>query len=434
MVTFSSELLSKINLSCNIMDITACLFIMLLLITAAVQKWNMNIQHFLSGLILLINGISCYVLVRALEFAHKTYGDPAVILDGSPGSADTFIRIIGFVFIFLSITQFFLQALSVKEPFEKRCPGKHHGAVLRTLIIAAGIEIYLVTDREEVLTAIIMAHLIVGLYSTLKNEAFVFRRTPVIISVIISALACVLAIVVPEMKYTGLALTIMYVILYIEFHTYIEAQLSISEAELAESHIRLMNEQISSHFTFNTLKVIEDLCRTDPIKAGQMINGFSKYLRSNLENITVAGMIPFEDELEHTMLYIGLEQLEGSASFDVRYDIRVTDFKVPPLVLEPLAENAIKHGVKRCGADTVTISTYVKDGRVMISVSDNGNVSKRIEPGIGSRRRSIAIENIRSRLALQCEGALDVVYSEHGAAATISIPCTDTGIYKKTKA
>ena len=432
MTLFSSGFLSGIEHTCNVMDMTACLFIMLIMITAAVQKWNESIHHFLCGLILLLNGISCHVLVRALEFAHRTNGGLAV--STASGNADTLIRAISFIFIFFSIDQFFLQAVSVREPYERKHLDRHRAAILKTLVIIAGIVIYLITDQENVLTVIGVIYLLAGLCFTLKNEDFVFRRAPMIVSVLFSVLAGVLSLVVPPMRATGIALTIMYILLYIEFHTYIETQLSAREKELAESRIRLMNEQISSHFTFNSLKAIEDLCRTDPDKASQMINVFSKYLRSNLENITSAGMIPFEDELEHTKLYIGLEQLEGASSFDVRYDIRVAEFKVPPLVLEPLAENAIKHGVKQCGADTITISTCVKDGNVMISVSDNGKASMRADPVIGNRRRSIALENIRSRLALQCEGALDVVYTEHGATATISIPCTDTGIYKKTKA
>ena len=432
MVTLSSEFIFRIEHTCNVMDVTACLFIMLNMITDACQKWNRNIHHFLSGLILLLNGISCHVLVRALEFANRTDGGSAVSM--ASGNADTFIKVISFIFIFFSIDQFFLQAVSVREPYERKRSDRHRAAAFKTAMVVAGIVIYLTTDREEALTVIGLIYLLAGLYSTLKNEAFVFRRAPMIISVLLSVLAGVLSLAVPSMRTTGIALTIMYVLLYIEFHTYIETQLSARETELAESRIRLMNEQISSHFVFNSLKAIEDMCRTDSVKAGQTINVFSKYLRSNLENITAMGMIPFEDELEHTKQYIRLEQLEGSASFDVHYDIQVSDFKVPPLVLEPLAENAIKHGVKQYGADTITISTYVEDGSVKISVIDNGNVGTRANPAIGNRRKSIALENIRSRLALQCEGRLDIEYTEHGTVSTISIPCTDAGIYKKTKA
>ena len=353
----------------------------------------------------------------------------------APGNSDTLIRVICFIFVVFSIDQFFLQALSVSEPFENRYPHRFRDTVLKTAIVAAGIAAYLVTDREEVPTAIMLAYLIAGLYSVIRTEDLALRRAPVIIAVLFPVFACMLALAVPAARFTGLALAIMYLVLYIEFHTYVETQLTAREAQLAESRIRLMNEQITSHFAFNSLKVIEDMCSTDPVKAGQAIDAFARYLRSDLENITAPGMIPFEDELEHTKQYIRLEQLEGSTPFDVCYDIAVSDFRVPPLVLEPLAENAVRHGVKECGADTVAISTCETDGRVLITVSDNGNADLRkgLSPGMGRKRRSVALENIRNRLALQCEGKLDIIYGENGTAATISIPQTETGIYLNTK-
>ncbi len=462
MDTLSSELFYNIETWCNVTDVAACVFVMFMMIVTAVQKWNRDIHHYLSGLIFLLNGISCHVMVRALEFAHETDGGPQLIGEAAdmaargegpgpmqggaaqqaggslfesiqhlisfftaPGNADTLIRLMCFVFMLFSIEQFFLQAVSVKEHPDRKHSDRVRDTVLKLALVAAGIIIYLITDNDKVLTAIIMLYLLAGLYSVMKNKSFVLRRTPVAVSVLVSVFICVVALAVPEVRFTGLAFTVMYVDLYAEFHMYIETQLSVREAELAESRIRLMNEQISSHFTFNSLKVIEGMCKTDPERAGETINVFSKYLRSNLESITATEMIPFEDELEHTKQYIRLEQLEGSLPFSVQYDIAVSDFRVPPLVLEPLAENAIRHGVRQCGADTITLSTSVGDGRVLISVSDNGKADMRTAQGIaGIRggRRSVAHDNIRSRLRLQCGGTLDIEYTDKGTTSTITIP------------
>ena len=242
MTLFSSGFLSGIEHTCNVMDMTACLFIMLIMITAAVQKWNESIHHFLCGLILLLNGISCHVLVRALEFAHRTNGGLAV--STASGNADTLIRAISFIFIFFSIDQFFLQAVSVREPYERKHLDRHRAAILKTLVIIAGIVIYLITDQENVLTVIGVIYLLAGLCFTLKNEDFVFRRAPMIVSVLFSVLAGVLSLVVPPMRATGIALTIMYILLYIEFHTYIETQLS------ASTKLIISAVNLSSFFIF----------------------------------------------------------------------------------------------------------------------------------------------------------------------------------------
>ena len=179
------------------------------------------------------------------------------------------------------------------------------------------------------------------------------------------------------------------------------------------------------------------------------IDAFSDYLRGNLESLTQEDLIPFERELEHTRAYLELERLSGQKRFAVKYDLNVTDFMLPPLVLQPLAENAVKHGsietaqAGEAGEDCttlITVATYEQDGDIYIEVSnritsgdrgtDTGmasmyDASRSIEPDSArncQNKKSIALENIRTRLAIQCGGTLDIDSSEAGTKALIIVP------------
>lgn len=437
----------------NASDITACVFMMILMIASAVQRWNRDIRNFLSGLVLLLSGICCGVLARALAYAHSEDGGPGPIQGGgngpgrasgvqtdssiiggvqdiiaaitAPGNADDLIRTISFVFIYCSINLFFLQAVEVNGARPKRKGEVKSAMLFHVAIMTAGITLYVFTKREEVFVVTLMVLLIAGLYKTLKDERFVLRRGAIIASVIIPLITYIVSLIEPTMNFSGLALVVMYVFLYIEFHTYVELQLITTQAELAESRVRLMTDQISSHFVFNSLQSIGNMCETDPSGAKQAIDLFSRYLRGNLESLTAADMIPFEEELEHTKHYIGLEQMRDLHPFKVKYELETTEFMIPPLVLQPLVENAIKHGVKNCGADTITIAACIRNEHIVIMVSDNGTGQESPATSAGSHK-SIALKNIKSRLCSQCGGTLNVNITPNGTISTIKLPYTGT--------
>ena len=142
----------------------------------------------------------------------------------------------------------------------------------------------------------------------------------------------------------------------------------------------LFRSQISPHYIYNSLQSISGLCTTDPAKAQKAIEVFSGYLRGNLESLTQEELIPFTRELEHTQAYLELEQLSGLRRFVAEYDLKVTDFMLPPLVLQPVVENAVKHGAYAVAASgahgeesatRITISTFESDGAINIVVTDS---------------------------------------------------------------
>lgn len=167
----------------------------------------------------------------------------------------------------------------------------------------------------------------------------------------------------------------------------------------AEQRIQLMMSQIKPHFLYNSLGAIEELCESDPQAAKMATVKFSRYLRGNMESISAEGAIPFTDELSHVMLYLDLEKLRFEDALTVKYDISCTDFKIPPLTIEPLAENAVRHGVRQndSGRGCVTVSTREYPDHYEILVIDDGpgfDPDSCTEDG----QKHIGIKNVRDRL------------------------------------
>ena len=138
--------------------------------------------------------------------------------------------------------------------------------------------------------------------------------------------------------------------------------------------LNIMLSQIKPHFLYNSLGAIEELCDSNPKAARDATRKFARYLRGNMDALTAASAIPFEKELDHTRLYLKLEQLRFEDALKVRYDISCIDFTIPTLTLEPLAENAVRHGIraKESGSGTVTISAKEFPDHYEVSVTDDG--------------------------------------------------------------
>jgi two-component sensor histidine kinase len=202
-----------------------------------------------------------------------------------------------------------------------------------------------------------------------------------------------------------------------------QTALAEKEQELSESRIRLLRQQISPHFVFNALAVIKSLIRKDREKAVRCVEDFSDYLRANVDVLSSDRLIPFGEELTHVEAYVSIVKAEESRPIDMQYDLQETDFLLPPLTVEPLVENAIRHGLPNGG--TVTLSTRAENDAYLIEVSDNGigfNGSGTQEAG---KRSSIGLENVQARLRMLCGGTLSVASGSEGATLTIRLPKPD---------
>lgn len=143
--------------------------------------------------------------------------------------------------------------------------------------------------------------------------------------------------------------------------------------QLHNSQLELMMGQIQPHFVFNTLSSIRTLVKVDPDLAYDMIYNFSNYLRANVDNMTNLGGIMFAAELDHIKSYVNIEKVRFGDRLHVQYDAQYTEFMVPPLSIQPIVENAIKHGVcKKLGGGTVWLRSYQEAHYNVVEVEDNG--------------------------------------------------------------
>ena len=189
----------------------------------------------------------------------------------------------------------------------------------------------------------------------------------------------------------------------------------------AENRIRIMMSQIQPHFLYNTLSSIQALCRIDPEKAFDVTEKFGTYLRSNINLLDCPDLIPFTKELEHTRVYSEIEMIRFP---NVRVDYDVTDdaFSVPVLTLQPLVENAIRHGVRIRTEGIVTVSSRTTDRFHEIVISDNGKGfdTELLKTADGTH---IGVRNVKERIEKMCGGTLAIEsIRDIGTTVTILIP------------
>ena len=189
----------------------------------------------------------------------------------------------------------------------------------------------------------------------------------------------------------------------------------------AEQRIQLLLSQIQPHFLYNTLATIQSLCQIDPKKAADMTGKFSAYLRQNLDTMNEAQLIPFEKELEHTRTYAQIEETRFP-NIRVEYDTPDTAFLLPPLTVQPLVENAIRHGVRIREQGIVTVTTRRGAEFHEVTIRDNGKGFDASLPPQG-KGTHIGLRNVRERLERLCNGTMTIEsVPERGTTVTIRVP------------
>ena len=202
-----------------------------------------------------------------------------------------------------------------------------------------------------------------------------------------------------------------------------EAQL---ETRLIEAQLKTLQAELHPHFLFNTLHAISTLVHTDPESADRMISRLSDLLRLTFDD-TGAAAVSLQTELEFLQKYLEIEQIRFQDRLSVRYDVQAEtlDAEVPRMILQPLVENAIKHGVSpRSGRGLVQISSRIRDSALWIEIRDNGvglsgQARSRLRTGVG-------LSNTRARLECLYGAAHRLDFSEgtEGLAVEMQIPLT----------
>ena len=201
----------------------------------------------------------------------------------------------------------------------------------------------------------------------------------------------------------------------------LETEKMVLNAELSQSRISTMMSQIRPHFIYNTLGSIEQLCDLDPKKAGELVHNFAKYLRGNFGELDNPKPILMSQEMEHVHHYINIESVRFP-DMTFSFEMNSEDFCLPALTVQPLVENAIKHGLMKLEkGGSISVISYETDTEYCISVEDDGvgfDTSKLFD-----EKKHIGIRNIRDRLNVMVGGTLEIKSTQGvGTKVLIRIP------------
>ncbi|MBQ7565046.1 MAG: histidine kinase [Lachnospiraceae bacterium] len=257
--------------------------------------------------------------------------------------------------------------------------------------------------------------------------SFLVALVPVLATMIVQLFADALLLVDISFVLSGLSMYSFVLADQIEQDLRRQSEIAEQKIEIAGQKMEIANQranimilQMRPHFIYNTMMSIYYLCKQDPDMAQQVTLDFTTYLRKNFSAIASAEMIPFSSELEHTHAYLAVEQALYKNTLLIDYDTPHTFFRIPPLTLQPIVENAVKHGRDPyIGPFRISIFTKKSDCGSEIIVEDSGRgfePAEVAEPGT-------ALENIRQRLEMMCDGSMTIKPREGGGTVvTIVIP------------
>ena len=186
----------------------------------------------------------------------------------------------------------------------------------------------------------------------------------------------------------------------------LEAEKNALNAQLAQSRIATMMSQIRPHFIYNALGSIEYLCEEDPKKAKKLVHSFAKYLRGNFGELNNPRPIRMSQEMEHVRHYISIENVRFP-DMTFTFEMNSEDFMLPALSIQPIVENAIKHGLMpRSQGGSVRVTSWETPTHYCVSIEDDG---VGFDPTILlDERKHIGLQNIRARLETMVGGTLDI--------------------------
>lgn len=211
------------------------------------------------------------------------------------------------------------------------------------------------------------------------------------------------------------------------FSTQLELSRLEEQRQLVDrAEMEALQNQINPHFLFNALNTIGSLIRTNPEQARRLLYSVSGFFRRNLstrEDVTL------EKELEHVQSYLEIEKARFGDRLKTVFDIDPgTHATVPPLILQPIVENAVKHGLlPKVDGGTVTISARTKDKHVEIQVTDDGTgiPPSRLETLLSenSSSESVGLRNVHKRLIVHFGEGLRIKSTEgRGTTVTMNVP------------
>lgn len=200
------------------------------------------------------------------------------------------------------------------------------------------------------------------------------------------------------------------------------AKQTVTEKELAVARLSLLHAQVEPHFLYNTLASAQVLTRCDPARADEMLGNLIVYLRHSLPR-TGDEPSTLGEELERVRAYLDILKIRMGARLNLQIEVPAPMLTVPfpPMMLQTLVENAIKHGLEpKSGGGTIWILARENEGSVAVTVADDGRGFSAEGGGTG-----IGLKNVRERLQLAYGAAASFAIAANfpcGVAATITVP------------
>lgn len=204
-----------------------------------------------------------------------------------------------------------------------------------------------------------------------------------------------------------------------------EKELRELESELQLSRIRNFTSQMQPHFLYNVLGSIQEIVLNDPEYASQLIGDFTVHLRSCIRAFSSDAPIPFIQELANVRAYVNIEKMRLGEKLRVVYDINTTDFLILPLSIQPIVENAIRHGIFERGkkGGSVLIRSEETPHSWKITVSDTGvgfDAESFKKNELKDEKKSVGLKNLTFRLGKVMSASVDI-QSTIGVGTTVVI-------------
>ena len=267
-----------------------------------------------------------------------------------------------------------------------------------------------------------IAILLLNLAGTVKGKGVLSRK--VYLGFLVAILPMTIALTVQLFVDVFPLIDIAYVVTAMSMYGFVLSdqieQDRRRQREIAHQRASIMVLQMRPHFIYNTLMSIYSLINQDQQKARQVTADFTNYLRKNFNAVASDSTVPFSAELEHTRAYLAVEQAQYDELLLVEYDTPFTFFRLPPLTLQPIVENAVKHGIDPDSEPLhIVIRTRQTKSGAEITIEDNG---PGFDPSDESKPHA-TLTNIRQRIEMMCGGRMKILSSSGGGTVVkISIP------------
>jgi len=424
-----------IDITINIINVIICILILFFVMTSEYRKLKRS-RIFIR--IIIINIIGLFVIITENIFNITPIADNSILTKALIILIPLFGPVILIFYIQLVIT-----ILKEKTTISKAAQIAAYIAVafcfidIAMTIVLLPFAMYYMTDLSHYMVLrelndwllfsrfLSFGCMIIGTGLLIVYKKFLsIRELLTLLSYAVLPIAAILIeLFLWRLSLINFSITLAVLIYYASIQSELSQQIKQKELELTQSKVSIMLSQIQPHFLYNALSAIAQLCDEDPLKAKKATVDFSAYLRSNMDSLNDKGLISVEKELEHVKGYLDLEKTMYKDALNVVYNIEASGFMLPPLSIQPIVENAVKHGIgQKEGGGTINISVREAEKEFIVTVSDDGagyNTDKLFE----NMQAHIGIENVRQRLKDQCGGTFEISgESEKGTIAVIKIP------------